>query len=273
MKQLQARSKPQAPVFKVGEKVILNREFPRRAKRHFSAMGPYEVTGIVGNSGYHLRHIGTGTEKKNVSRSHLYSFTERKGGSEVPPIIQKVETKQDDLSDTEIQQAATSVPLALDTEEAKEAEEKLNKQDEALEEEEPPKKKRRALARLGNFNEPPTITTFRDDPNIGAMVVPKQEGAARIGEVIEQKEEEITFHRYGSSITRSLPRSRWKLFPGWEADDGTVEYTSSHAGGTSGGKPPICDVKRRDIFLVFNRLTPKSELPADVLKKIEHLSL
>ena len=272
MKQLQARSKPPAPMFRVGEKVILNREFPRRAKRYFPAMGPYEVTGVVGNSGYHLRHVDTGKEKKNVSRSHLYSFTERRGGSEVPPIIQNAEAKQDDLSDTEIQQAATE-SLALDTEEAKEAEEKLNEQEAAFGEQEPPKKKRRALARLGNFNEPPAVATIRDDPDVGNMVVLKQEGAARIGEVIELKEEEITLHWYGSSTTRSLPRSRWKLFPGWEADDGTVEYTASHAGGTSGGKPSICDVKRRDIFLVFNRLTTKSELPADVLKKIEHLSL
>ena len=194
----------------------------------------------------------------------------------MPPIVQNQDS-QEDTSDTEAQQDATE-SMALDAEEAKVEEEELIK---IVEEEErpvedpaePPKKKRRALERLEAFNTPTTASTVKDDPEVGNMVVVKQEGTARIGEVLELKEEEVTIHWYGSTTTRSLPRSRWKLYPGWEKEDGTMEYIASHVGGVSGSKPATCDVKRSEIFLVFNRLTVKSGLPADVLKEIQRLSL
>ena len=67
LKKLRERSVPPPPRFAIGDKVILNREFPRRAKRYFPAMGPYEVTERVGKTGYNLKHVETGEVKKEVS--------------------------------------------------------------------------------------------------------------------------------------------------------------------------------------------------------------
>ena len=94
------------------------------------------------------------------------------------------------------------------------------------------------------------------------MVVVKQSEGARIGEIVEIKEEDVTLHWYGPATERSRPRQHWKFYPGWETPEGEMKYKRSQAGG----KPALCEVKKSEISLTFNRLTLQSTLPAEVLE-------
>ena len=257
LKKLRERSVPPPPPFAIGDKVILNREFPRRAKRYFPAMGPYEVTERVGKTGYNLKHMETGEVKKEVSRSHLFRFTER-GMEWKPPSSTDTPTQPPTTTPTEQESVEE---LALERNEAQQEEASLKRKAEKAEK---PKSKRakRTLAKLQSHNQPAKKSTLRESLEEGYMVVVKQSEGARIGEIVETKEEDVTLHWYGPATERSRPRQHWKFYPGWETPDGEMKYKRSQAGG----KPALCEVKKSEISLIFNRLTLQSTLPAEVLE-------
>ena len=82
LNKLHARSTTPPRMFEVGDRVIINRLFPRRPKHLFPATGPHAITSKVGTTGYHLRYVATVEVKENVSHSHVFRFTERKGDEE-----------------------------------------------------------------------------------------------------------------------------------------------------------------------------------------------
>ena len=268
LKKLHARAMPPPPPLNVGDKVILNREFPRRPKRLFPAMGPYEITAQVGKSGYNLKHLETGETKTNVSRAHLFSFTER-GKSETEgkeEAHDKTEEKDEDEENEGEEEDEFEAEIGEKIEE-EEVEQTI--QDSTEEEKQPVKKKPRLLKQLESFNDPAQKTTIVEDLAAGNMAIIKQGNKARIGEIVEVKEDSVKLHWYGSTTTKDLARYRWKFYPGWENDDGEVEYRKSQAGG----KPAKCEVLKSEIYKTFTRLTLQSTLPSDVVKLIQSLTL
>ena len=246
LKKLHARSTTPPRMFEVGDRVIINRQFPRRPKHLFPATGPYEITSKVGTTGYHLRHVTTGEVKENVSHSHVFRFTERKGNEE-----QEGGTNSDSEEEELLNEAE-------DAEEANQLEAEMSDD----ETEEPPKKKPKMLAELESFNEPAKKSVLTESFEVGYMAVIRQDKHVRIGEIVEVSDDTIKLQWYGTTTNKDLARYRWKFYPGWETKDGEVEFKKTQVGG----EPAMCEFEKREVWKIFDKLTAQSTLPSAIVK-------
>ena len=251
LKKLHARSKPPPQMFQVGDKVIINRQFPRRPKGLFPATGPYEITSTIGTTGYNLRHVNTGEVKENVSHSHVFRFTEREEdeGSEAKQAPEKPEENDSDEEE--------QLDEAEEAAEAKELEAHISNDDE-----EPPKKKPKMVTELQNYNIPTKTSVVTEEFKVGNMAVIRQDKNVRIGEIIEVWDDTIKLQWYGSTTAKSLARHRWKFYPGWETREGEIEYRRTQVGG----QPATCEFEKKEIWKVFTKLNVQGTLPMEIIK-------
>ena len=218
----------------------------------------------IGETGYDIRHLHSGKVKTNVSRNHLYTFTEREGdeaaGAQQPPAADQAketeETDEEKLEEAEEEKAQD------------EAEEGNLKR--TLEESEQaatqPANKIRALAA---HNKPTIHLTPQTNPTIGHMALVRDGKTARLGEIVEVNDEEVLIHWYGTSTNKMFPRTRWKFYPGWSDEDGVVQYVRAQKAGA----PARSAVNARDIIRCFPNPTLKSTIPADVVEETKKFAL
>ena len=91
------------------------------------------------------------------------------------------------------------------------------------------------------------------------MVLIKDERSLRLGEIIEEEEETVTVHWYGTTSPKDWSRTRWKFYPGWENSSGEIEFVKAQFHG----KPATCIVPKSQILHCFTKLNLNGSLPAD----------
>lgn len=272
LQKLRKRFNLQPPKLKVGDLVILTRNFPLRGKHLPKGQGPFKVIETIGTTGYKLQHTITGKVMDSpVPRVQLSKFVDREeDGDQVmqsPDANKEVEEEEEEIAqqEKEVSEERDLVNKGEKVAESNDLELDANTKG----------KNKRTLNQLKAYNQPTVKQTREIEPEVGAMVI-MDEGnkKIRIGEIRELFDNELTIQWYGTNTPKSLSRSRWKYYPGWENDDGDIQYKRMQGFGIQRKvKPAECMVSRSNILTCFQKLTLSSTIPEDVLLKINKYTL
>ena len=249
---IQKTAKLPPQIFKIGQKVKVVKHYPKRAKHRYPALGPYTIVKRISTSGYLLKHDISGKEL------------------EAPSLwIQPLHTRE---TDGTVETASAKEPKTNETSDDEETtdDETERKEVEQATEAPPQHKKPRLLARIKSYN---TVSKPKDieiEATTGAMIATKDGQAARIGEITRDLGADWEVQWYGTTTRKTSPRRRWKFYPGWETEEGTIEYRKSQTGT---GRPAIAQIGKDEVILAFTSLTLQAAIPQQVLTKLESLHL
>lgn len=288
------------PLLQVGDQVILIRKFPLHSKAFPLGKGPYTVTKLIGNTGVFIQSANSdGNENPiRVARVHLQKFFPRIGDGEKVP--EKNGEKSESRNDKDGENIKTvkndervgirlkeqssgarekdkpcrineehedvSTGMEIEDDASLNLVENQNGKNSAQEDEEDGAGEVPKELRTHN----PQVSIIKQVPEIGHMCTVKQDEGIRCAEIVEDKDDLLSIHWYGTESMKTLPRKRWKYYPGWETSDGKVVYENTQ---DVMKKPARCDISKRDVMLVFKKLSSRHTLPFEILEKTEDLQL
>lgn len=269
--------------FSVGQRVLVVRDFPKRPKQLYPALGPFHITGLIGTTGYHLQHCddssyvleapskwlrpfysrekeGGGesvSKPQSINQGSQLGNQEESGNKETDDVDNNVEDV-DDISDRE----DSDVDAEVDDDMNPVNNFKLNDDS-------------KGGLRSGTPLINKRLRSRQKELVVGDMVLIDQGRLLRLAEVINLIDNEVIVHWFGTQTNKTLPRERWKYLPGWiDTLTGRVTYAERKSGmyhqtKTYLGGPSTSQLNRKEIIEIFTSLTKHGTIPKYVVKKYE----
>lgn len=259
--------------FQVGQHVLVVREYPRRPKHLFPALGPFIITELLSTTGYRLQHCEDSTYVLDAPSKWLRPFhtRERKGGGMDEGGKLGAGNELDarhKLSQKQLQKQSQK----------KDNKEKVN----GLSDESSKLTMgglRKGTSFMGGLrkgkalNERVLPGKKPEEAQEGEMVLIQQGRMLRLAEVISVQGNEVIVHWFGTRTNKTLSRDRWEYFPGWMDNlTGKVTYTRRENGSTVNSKtylggPSTTQLDKKEIVDKFPRLTEERTIPTEVVDR------
>lgn len=252
-KKLMKAARPKPQKFKPGDLVkVVKTNQREKGKLLYPGSGPYKVLEPIATSGYKLQHILTSSKIVDAPREWLQPFHARKeDGIDIGENKeQENESEEEIISENE-----EKIESDIHNEESNTRDTRQNN-------------KELKILKAHNL---PTKKAYITKPEVGNMAIVKEDHSVRIGEIIEDADENWKLHMFGTLSMKTLPRTRWKFYPRW-VNPNTDEIIISRIQNNK-MLPDKLLVPKENVYVTFTKLHLNGTIPTDILDKITSYQL
>jgi len=257
----QETSKMRPPPIQIerGDQVLVLKA-TQSSKMLFPASGPFVVKRVIGRTGVIVQHPIT-KRIYRISRRLVRPFHVRKGGADERRQAENTADEEEEVINQDENEMQTELEELVPNNENPDPHKRARQE----------KAQFREVKRLKAHN--PRTPLVRFKPEVGHFAIVKQDSDARLGKIAEilgNDNDSIKVQWYGSTTDKEAPRKRWKWHPGYENDNGEIEYKEEQE---VQNRPAICEILESDIILTFPKLSIANTLPLEVLDEVVDYTL